>query len=106
MSSSAPPIFRVTNHHAPASGPPPQIDDTPLEQYRGYFENRYGEQAIFIYDHARQEGTLYLGDAGWGTPHPVHEGQVNDLLLAREEQMWLRLCWRTARAQARNGFIR
>ena len=106
MSRSAQPIFSVTNHHAPASGTPPQIDDTAPEPYRGYFENRYGEQAIFVYDYARRQGTLYLGDAGWGTPHPVQDGQVTDLLLAREEQTWLRLCWRTARAQARNGFIR
>jgi hypothetical protein len=96
------PIFSVTNHHTPHSGRPPQIADTPLDQYHGYFENRYGEQAIFIYDYARRQGMLYLGDAGWETPHPVVDGQVPDLLLAREEQTWVRLCWRAARAHARS----
>jgi hypothetical protein len=94
-------IFSVTNHHTPACGTPPQIDDTTPDRYCGYFENRYGEQAIFVYDYARRQGTLYLGDAGWQTPYAVVDGQVPDLLLGREEQAWLRLCWRAARAQAR-----
>ncbi len=95
-------IFSITNHHTPACGTPPRIDDAAPPQYRGYFENRYGEQAIFVYDETRRQGTLYLGDAGWDTPYPVVDGQVPDLLLGRDEQAWLRACWRAARAQARS----
>jgi hypothetical protein len=96
------PLFQVTNHHSPASGTPPRFDDTTPGQYRGYFENSYGEQVLFVYDLATRHGTLYLGDAGWETPHPVREGPVSDLLLAPDEQAWLRACWRAARAQARH----
>ena len=44
------PIFLVRNHHAAASGTPPLIDDVSTSRYLGYFENEYGEQAIFIYE--------------------------------------------------------
>ncbi len=101
MTMKEPLIFGVPNHHTPGCGTPPPVDVTATAAYRGYFENRYGEQAIFVYDDVRRHGMLYLGDAGWATPYPVVDGQVPDLLLGRDEQAWLRACWRAARAAAR-----
>ena len=64
--------------------------------YRGYFENRFGEQAIFLYERDSGRGTLYLGDAGWEQPHAVHDGAVQGLVLSPLEQMWLQACWSAA----------
>jgi hypothetical protein len=102
MTMKEPLIFGATNHHTFGCGAPPPLDDLASAAYRGYFENRYGEQAIFVYDDARRHGTLYLGDAGWATPYPVVDGRVPDLVLGRDEQAWRRACWRAARAAARS----
>ena len=59
------PIFHVGNKHAQDSGKPPHIDGNIRKRYHGYFENEFGEQAIFVYDYEVKEGTLYMGDAGW-----------------------------------------
>lgn len=101
MTMTEPLIFGVPNHHPSGCGTPPPLEDLASAAYCGYFENRYGEQAIFVYDDVRRHGTLYLGDAGWGTPYLVVDGQVPDLVLGRDEQAWLRTCWRAARAAAR-----
>ena len=87
------PIFSVTNHHVTSCGSPPQIDDTPPNCYRGYFENEHGEQAIFVYDRATGDATLYMGDAGWERPHRVADGRVPGLVLNAPEQAWLAACW-------------
>jgi hypothetical protein len=109
MTEQDPLIFGATNHHPAGCGTPPSLAGLASAAYRGfasaayrgYFENRYGEQAIFIYDDVRRHGTLYLGDAGWATPYPVVDGRVPDVVLGRDEQAWLRACWRAARAAAR-----
>jgi hypothetical protein len=90
------PILRVTNHHAETCGAPPSIDDSNPDCYLGYFENEYGEQALFVYDRGRRAGTLHLGDAGWDRPHPVVDGAVPDLVLGPTERAWLTTCWQAA----------
>jgi len=90
------PIFSVTNHHTESCGKPPQIDDSASDHYRGYFENEFGEQAIFIYDHTTREGTLYLGDADWEQPYAVVDGTVTGLILGISEARWLATCWKAA----------
>ena len=95
------PLVCVTNHHPPTCGSPPQIDASTGQHYVGYFENAYGEQAVFVYDHPTQQGTLYLGDAGWEQPHPVSDGVVQDVRLTPHEQRWLRACWEAATASRR-----
>lgn len=89
-------IFQATNHHTPDCGIPPRIDATDSPQYRGYFENAQGEQAIFVYDRPARRGTLYLGDAGWETPHRVRDGVATDLVLSGPERQWLLACWEAA----------
>lgn len=92
------PLIRVRNHHTSACGPPPHIDDLHPSQYLGYFENQYGEQAVFVYDRDSSSAIVYLGDAGWETRHPVIEGAVPDLILSETERLWLRACWQAATA--------
>ena len=90
------PLFQVRNHHSASSGPPPHIDDVGPNQYLGYFENQYGEQAVFIYDRDSTKAILYLGDAGWETQHAVVNGAVPDLVLSDTERLWVRACWQAA----------
>ncbi len=45
------PIFHVGNKHSADCGTPPHIDGNIRKRYHGYFENEFGEQAIFIYDY-------------------------------------------------------
>ncbi len=103
-------LFQVTNHHGESYGIPPQIDEQTFPNvYRSYFENQYGEQAIFLYDYQQECGTLYLGDAGWEHPHDVVDGKVPQLMLSHPEQTWLLACWeasgalKVVREQIREG---
>ena len=92
------PLFQVLNHHTATSGRPPHIDDLRPNQYLGYFENQYGEQAVFVYDHDSSKAIIYMGDAGWETSHPVVDGAVPDLVLSEVERLWVRACWQAAKA--------
>jgi len=91
-------LFHVRNHHSAASGTPPHIDDLRSGQYLGYFENDYGEHAVFVYDRDSRQTVIYLGDAGWQTPHGVVDGAVPDLVLSESERLWVRACWQAATA--------
>lgn len=97
------PLFQVRNHHSATSGPPPHIDDLRSNQYVGYFENPYGEQAVFVYDRDSNQAMLYLGDAGWETPHAVVNGAVPDLILSDTELLWLHACWQASAASRKEA---
>ena len=92
------PLFQVRNHHSAACGTPPPLDELLPNQYLGYFENQHGEQAIFVYDREARQAIVYVGDAGWQTPHPVVDGAVPDLVLSQTERLWVRACWQAASA--------
>jgi len=92
------PLFQVRNHHSAACGTPPYLDELLPNQYLGYFENQYGEQALFVYDRDSNQAVLYLGDAGWETSHIVVDGAVPDLVLSESERLWVRACWQAATA--------
>jgi hypothetical protein len=86
-------IFQVRNHHGESCGTPPHFDD-PSGFYLSYYENQFGEQNIFVYDHQTKEAFLYMGDAGWERPRKVIEGgKVPDLIYGKDEAMWLFACW-------------
>lgn len=97
------PLFQVRNHHSAECGIPPHIDAVRTNQYLGYFENQYGEQAVFIYARDSSQAILYLGDAGWEMPHTVVEGAVPDLLLSEIERLWVRACWQAATANRKEA---
>jgi hypothetical protein len=96
------PIFWVGNHHTASCGNPPHIDGDIRKRYHGYYENEYGEQAIFVYDYEVQEGTLWMGDAGWETAYRVVDGKVPELVMGLNETLWLFNCWQTAIARSPN----
>ena len=93
-------ILQIANHHTPACGTPPRIEEQP-GQYLGYFENEYGEQMIFVFDRSSGTGRLYAGDAGWETPYEVVNGVAQELIMGSEESLWLRACWHAATAGGR-----
>ena len=84
------PLFTVSNHHV-SGEEPPQIDGNDPHTYHSYFENRYGEQSLFVFRHDTKEAKVYSGDAGWAA-FPVVDGQVPGLILAPEEAVWLSAC--------------
>jgi hypothetical protein len=90
------PLFVVSNHHFACSGSPPIVDGDTPKTYHSYFENRYGEQLIFAYSYETRQGVLWHGDAGWEQAYPVVDGNVTDLVLTVEEQLWLQICWQAA----------
>jgi len=92
-------LLEVRNHHTSEAGTPPRISDDDPNQYIGYFENPFGEQALFVFDGATRAATLYLGDAGWETGHAVIDGLAPDLVLGEAELLWLRACWLAATGQ-------
>jgi hypothetical protein len=97
-------LLQVRNHHTAAAGTPPRIDDADPDRYVGYFENPFGEQAVFVFDRSTRTATLYLGDAGWETGHAVIEGVVPDLVLGEAELLWLRACWQAATGKRNSVF--
>jgi hypothetical protein len=67
----------------------------PNGAYFGYFENCYGEQWVFTYDHETGKAVLSGGDVSW-KEYPVHSGGHADLVLNMEEASWLKACWHAA----------
>ncbi|MBV9595762.1 MAG: hypothetical protein JOZ87_02795 [Chloroflexi bacterium] len=89
-------VLEVRNHHASAAGTPPRIIDDDPNQYIGYFENRFGEQALLVFNRGTRKAILYVGDAGWETKYTVIDGAAPDLILGEAELQWLRACWLAA----------
>lgn len=89
------PLLTLSNRHVAGCGVPPHITSQP-GQYVGYFENGYGEQTVFIYNRATNEGVLYMGDYNWEKPLEVLDGTCPGLVMSDEESTWLRMCWQAA----------
>ena len=89
------PILQIRNHHVASCGTPPRVEERP-HQYLGYFENRYGEQMIFVFDQDSGIGRLYAGDANWEKPYEVVDGVAINLVMSPEELLWLQACWEAA----------
>lgn len=51
---------------------------------------------IFLFDQDNGTGMLYAGDAGWETPYEVVDGVAINLVMNREELLWLQACWKAA----------
>ena len=90
-------VFRATNIHAAGCGEPPAITNSdPGRYYLGYFEGGCGDQWVFVYDRQTGSGALRGGDIGWDEEELVEDGRAGDLVLGREEQLWLQACWLAA----------
>jgi hypothetical protein len=68
--SATEPMLTIHNRHSAACGVPPAVSTEAADLYIGYFENRYGEQWIFMFDRATREARLRRRDAGWARAHP------------------------------------
>jgi hypothetical protein len=49
-------LMRLTNHHA---GTAPAIEERP-GRYLGYFENKFGEQLVFVHDDGEPDAAVFL----------------------------------------------
>jgi hypothetical protein len=85
-------LLRVRNHHVTAA---PGIEERP-GRYLGYFENKFGEQLVFVHEDGELDATVFHGDAGW-EPRRVRDAaglpDVGDLVLNEEERAFLSACW-------------
>ena len=98
-------LLRLAIHHASAA---PAIEKRP-GRYLGYFENRFGEQLVFVHDDGEPDATVFLGDVDW-EPRRVSDARglpdVGGLILSDEECAFVNACWiATAwrREDARSG---
>jgi hypothetical protein len=85
-------VMRVTNHHASAA---PVIEERP-GRYLGYFENKFGEQLVFVHDDGEPGATVFLGEVGWGPGRVTDAGglpDLGDLILNDEERAFVTACW-------------
>jgi hypothetical protein len=88
-------FFRMSNAHGADCGDPPTITNESVNKYYGYFQNRYGEQWVFVYNPEKKTGELRGGDIGWDTVVGVVDGRV-EVLLGKAETAWLQACWQAA----------
>lgn len=86
------PLLTIRNHHRAACGDPPIVNEEARDTYIGYFENQYREQWVFIYNRVTGEAVLRGGDIGWNKAWPIVNGEVDGLILNREEKLWLAAC--------------
>jgi hypothetical protein len=89
------PLVQIWNKHATSCGEPPTITNQATNQYIGYFQNRHGEQWVFVYHRERKVGELRGGDIGWDTVVVVRDGHA-DVTLGSDEAVWLQACWEAA----------
>jgi len=76
-------VFAAHNNHTPQCGLPPRVRNTDnLGLYYGYFENRFGEQFVFVFDRATKTGTITGGDLDWGKPKAFTLGLLEEALRA------------------------
>jgi hypothetical protein len=86
-------VLTIANFHTMSCGKPPELKAGGC--CTAYFENHYGEQLVFQYDHKLKKGTLWHGDYSWEEPFPVMGGSTT-MILNEDEREWLRLVWRVA----------
>lgn len=85
-------LMRLTNHHGSLA---PVIEERP-ERYLGCFENKFGEQLVFVHDDGELDATVFLGDVDWEPGRVTDAGgvpEVGDLILNREEWVFVSACW-------------
>jgi hypothetical protein len=84
-------LLRVGNRHAAAL----RVEERP-GRYLGYFENKFGEQLVFVHEDGELDATLFHGDVAW-EPRRVTDASglpdVGDLVLNEEERAFLMACW-------------
>ena len=85
-------LKRLSNHHASLA---PVIEERP-GRYLGYFENKFGEQLVFVHDDGESDAVVLLGDLGWEPCRVSDTGglpDVGDVILNDEERAFVNACW-------------
>ncbi len=78
-------VFTAHNNHTPRCGLPPRVRNTDNPGlYYGYFENRFGEQFVFVFDSATKTGTISGGDLDWSKPKTFTLGLLEEALRATQ----------------------
>lgn len=84
-------LLQIDNVHVNDCGPPPAFDAS--DSYLSYYENRYGEQWVFVGDRATGKAKIYGGDCGW---EQVYEITLDDpcprVTLNQGEIAWIVAC--------------
>jgi hypothetical protein len=84
-------LLRVSNRHASAA-----MSEERPGRYLAYFENRFGEQLVFMHENGELEATVFHGDVDW-EPYRIIDAKglpdVGDLVLNEEERAFLIACW-------------
>lgn len=94
------PLLVIENYHI---NPAPSWEfKAGTNAYLGYYENKYGEQWVFVYDFDTEQGAVQGGDAEWKNVYPVQNGRAKNLVLSREEEIWLLSCWVSATANRKH----
>jgi hypothetical protein len=88
-------ILTIWNTHTGDCGKPPTITNESPQKYYGYFQSRFTEQWLFVYDPEQKTGELRGGDIGWDSAVLVKDGHV-DIALGKAEAAWLKACWQAA----------
>ncbi|CAH1000956.1 hypothetical protein LEM8419_01969 [Neolewinella maritima] len=87
-------VFAITNQHVPDSGELPKVDTE--GKYKGYYENVYGEQFIFLGDRQTERAVIYGGDFGWETEIVIFAGMDGgDWIFGDAEILWISNCYAT-----------
>jgi hypothetical protein len=65
-------------------------------RYLGFFENKFGEHLVFVYDDGEPDATVFLGDVEW-EPRLVSDAgglpDAGDVILSDEERAFVAACW-------------
>ncbi len=85
-------FLKIANHHARQSHEPTVVDSETANLYIGYFENSYGEQWVYTLDRDTGRAILRGGDVGWNNAFDVTDGPAAELMLGKEELLWLQAC--------------
>ena len=93
-------LLTIFNTHTEDCGEAPTFTNCPDgkfdgSRYYGYFQNRFGEQWVFVYDFEKKVGELHGGDIGWDSVVQVKDGHA-DVMLGKAEAAWLDACWKAA----------
>src|SRR5262245_59359190 len=81
-------LLEIDNVHITSCGPPPSIDGT--GKYVGYFENKYGEQWVFIGDPKTGKAVIRGGDCSWEREFEVsEETPAPAAILNDAEKLWI-----------------
>lgn len=90
-------VFKADNKYRPERGEPPQAL---RKQYyfSSYFENRHGDQLLFVYDKEEKKGYIYNGREGWVrktilSKEQLEAGSFNTHFSQYDdEQKWIEAC--------------